>query len=346
MDKVLENMDNLHIANNNNKSTMVSVVMPLYNSEGTIAKVLDAIFANTFKNFEVIIVDDGSTDKSSEIAKKYPVKLFRQENAGQSKARNVGVNHADTDIIVFIDSDVIIPDYALEKIYNAFSRKGVEIIGGMPDSKNHYKNKISDYENLYIHYQFNKQNNTTTAFYTSLVAIRKKLFQKFNGFDERIRIPEDMELGQRLLEGGHIIYLDKNIQFSHLSHFTFISYIKKQIKKTSGILKIKLRNLKIKKKNKKCYDASLLFQLGIPISLLIPICLLIAIIIPSVIPVYISLVVLVVLVLINKKMISYIYHKRNFIFFITSCLFLVFNYWLYFIGLSYGITSFIFGKEY
>ncbi len=324
----------------------MSIVMPLYNSERTVGKTLNAIFENTFKNFEVIIVNDGSTDDSEQIAGNYPVRIFRQENSGQSKARNFGVSKAASGIIVFIDSDVIIPDFTLKRIYDAFASEKIEMVAGMPDSENHYKNRISDYENLYIHYQFNKQQNTTAAFYTSLVAIRKKLFQDFNGFDERIRIPEDMELGQRLLNQGHIIYLDKNIQFSHLNNFTLISYIGKQIKKTSGILKIKLRNLKNKNKNKKCYDAGIFFQLGIPVSLLIPVCFVLSFIFLSVIPLYFSLIFFLLLILINKKMLMYFYHKRDFIFFTASCFFMLFNYWVYFIGLSRGMAGFVLGKEY
>jgi len=122
----------------------MSIVMPLYNSERTVGKTLNAIFENTFKNFEVIIVNDGSTDDSEQIAGNYPVRIFRQENSGQSKARNFGVSKAASGIIVFIDSDVIIPDFTLKRIYDAFASEKIEMVAGMPDSENHYKNRISD----------------------------------------------------------------------------------------------------------------------------------------------------------------------------------------------------------
>ncbi|MBI4993292.1 MAG: hypothetical protein HZC26_04140, partial [Candidatus Magasanikbacteria bacterium] len=205
---------------------------------------------------------------------------------------------------------------------------------------------FSDYENLYIHYQFQNRTNTTAAFYTSLVVIKKNLFQRFNGFDERIRIPEDMELGQRLLADGQVINLDKTIQFSHQNHFTLYSYIKKQIKKTSGILKIKLRNIKSGQGNKKCYDASLLFQLGVPISLLIPLNLALSLTFLSLIPLYIAGGIVIFLILSNIKMLFYMYSKRNFSFFIFSSLFLIFNYWMYALGLGYGLTTFLAGKKY
>jgi len=325
----------------------LSIIIPLYNDEKNINKALDAIFNNTFKNFEVIIIDDGSTDNSVENIKFYPVKIFRQQNFGPAKARNLGVKKANGNIIVFIDSDIIMPAFALQKIHETFANhQDINILGGMPDAINHYHNIISDYENLYIHYQFYRQKNTTTAFYTSLVAIKKDIFNKYNGFNEQIRMPEDMELGQRLLSGGYIIYLDKNIKFSHLKNFTCISYIKKQIKKTAGILKIKLRNIKSRAANHKCYDVSIWFQLGIPASLLIPLCLVLAIFIKSLTPIYFAIIIFVGLIFINRKMLIYMYHNRSITFVLAASLILLINYWVYAIGLGYGLAFFILGKKY
>lgn len=325
----------------------LSVVIPMYNAEKTVAKTLDSIFKNTFKNFEVIVVDDGSTDHSAEIVKKYPIQIFQQKNAGASKARNCGVAKARAEIIVFTDADIIIPDFTLEKIQRAYATQtGLEVLAGMPDSLNHYNNKFSDYENLYIHYQFNKQKNTTTAFYTSLVAIKKSVFQKLNGFDERIAIIEDMDFGQKLLNAGHIIYLDKNLAFSHLKNFTLRGYIKKQIQKDSGIMKIKLRTLKHGQINKKCFDASWLFQLGVPISLLVLLNLVLALFFWSIAFIYFAVGISILLIVMNWKMLSYLGAKRNFDFLIFSCLFLIFNYWFYALGLGYGFVTFLAGQEF
>jgi len=325
----------------------LSIVIPLYNAEKSISKTLAAIFKNTFKNFEVIVINDGSTDNSLIKMKEYPIIYFSQKNSGASRARNYGAEKARAEILVFIDADIIISDNTLKKIYDTFKEnKNVEILGGMPDSLNHYRNKISDYENLYIHYQFQKQENTTNAFYTSLVAIKKNIFKKLNGFDEHIAIIEDMDFGQKLLNAGYTIYLDKSMTFSHLKNFTFSGYIKKQIKKTSGILKIKLRNIRHIFVNKKCYDVSLIFQLGIPIALIIPLCLFFSVIFKSIIFLYFAIVIFLLLIVLNFKMLSYMYLKRNFSFFIAGCFFLLINYWVYAIGLGYGFASFISGKKY
>lgn len=329
-----------------NLKPKISLVIPLYNSQRTIEKTLDSIYKNTFKNFEVIIVDDSSTDSSVKLLKKYPVKLFQQKNAGPSKARNFGVENSKSDLILFIDSDIVIPNTVLKKIYGAFKNNNINIFSGMCDSENHYINKISDYENLYLHYQFARQKKTTTSFNTSLIAIRKSLFTKFGGFKERMRMCEDMDFGQRMLNVGHTIYLDREIEFAHLKNYTFFSYVQKQFKKTVAILKIKLRDIKGGTISKKSYDASLMFQLGIPLSLLVPLGLVASVIFVLAIPLYIAVLTFITLILINNKMLSYMYNKRDFRFFITSCFILLVNYWINLIGMCYGITTFILGKEY
>ena len=82
-----------------------SIIVPVYNVEDYISECLLSIMNQTEKDFEVIVVNDGSKDKSIEIAKKYPVKIINQENQGLSEARNTGVKHAKGEYILFLDSD-------------------------------------------------------------------------------------------------------------------------------------------------------------------------------------------------------------------------------------------------
>ncbi len=82
-----------------------SIVIPVYNVEQYIKRTLDNIFNQTEKDFEVIVVDDGSTDKSIEIAKKYDVKIIKTKHVSVSEARNLGVKHAKGEYLIFLDSD-------------------------------------------------------------------------------------------------------------------------------------------------------------------------------------------------------------------------------------------------
>ncbi len=83
-----------------------SIIVPVYNVEKYVKRCLDSIFNQTYKDFEVIVVNDGSTDKSMDIVKKYKdVKIINEENRGLSHARNNGVKNARGDYILFVDSD-------------------------------------------------------------------------------------------------------------------------------------------------------------------------------------------------------------------------------------------------
>lgn len=87
---------------------LVSVVIPLYNKEPHIKRAIDSILAQKIQDFEIIVIDDGSTDKSADIVKSFTdprIRLIQQENAGVSAARNRGVQEAKTDMIAFLDAD-------------------------------------------------------------------------------------------------------------------------------------------------------------------------------------------------------------------------------------------------
>lgn len=92
-----------------------SIIIPVYGVENYIKRCLDSVFAQTYGNVEVIVVNDGTKDNSMEIVKNYQVKIINQENAGLSAARNTGVKYATGDYIFFLDSDDYIePDLLLE----------------------------------------------------------------------------------------------------------------------------------------------------------------------------------------------------------------------------------------
>ena len=94
---------------------MVSIILPVYNGERFLDSALKSIFSQTYRAFEVIVVDDGSTDSTADIAHGYPVRYFAQSNSGPGKARNNGIDYARGELIAFLDADDIYLPEKLEK---------------------------------------------------------------------------------------------------------------------------------------------------------------------------------------------------------------------------------------
>ena len=98
-------------------SPLISIIVPIYNAEAYLDKCIQSILQQDYMHFELLLIDDGSTDQSSKIIRRWKetdgrIRLFRKENGGQSSARNLGLDHAEGEYISFVDSDdYIAPDY-------------------------------------------------------------------------------------------------------------------------------------------------------------------------------------------------------------------------------------------
>jgi len=105
----------------------ISVVIPVYNDGKHLAQCIENILCQSYKNLEIIVVNDGSTDQSAEIAEKYPVKLINQKNGGVGVARNVGMDCATGDYIHFMDSDDLINLDYYSNMVDAIMLTGADI---------------------------------------------------------------------------------------------------------------------------------------------------------------------------------------------------------------------------
>lgn len=106
---------------NKNTSPAISVIVPVYNAEKTLRQCVDSILAQEYKDFELLLIDDGSKDNSPAICDEYAtkddrVRVFHKENGGVSSARNVGLDYAQGEWITFIDSDDYITDGYWERV--------------------------------------------------------------------------------------------------------------------------------------------------------------------------------------------------------------------------------------
>lgn len=113
---------------------MISVVIPTYNREQKIQPTIESLLRQSYKDFELLIVDDGSTDNTEEVinafqAKDHRIKYIKKPNGGQASARNIGLEKSVGDIVVYVDSDDPVFDYFLEEINSQLKEKPKKSFG-------------------------------------------------------------------------------------------------------------------------------------------------------------------------------------------------------------------------
>ena len=184
---------------------LVSIIVPIYNTEKYLPACLDSIIAQTYQNLEIILVDDGSTDHSGQIADNYAkkdsrIKVTHQKNQGQSAARNLGLTMVKGEFISLLDSDDEIKPTFIEKLLAPLVNSNASLsVCGM-----HYKRlKTSTAENVYINQLRPRRKSESLKAYTLyLLAIDGRMYSSVNKlyhakiatklrFDTKLNFAED-----------------------------------------------------------------------------------------------------------------------------------------------------------
>jgi glycosyltransferase involved in cell wall biosynthesis len=217
-----------------NKKLFVSVIVPVYNGGKFLPSCLEALFASEYAPFEVIVVDDCSTDESAEISRqKGATVLTTAHRSGPAAARNLAAEKARGDILLFVDADVVVEKGTMAKVAASFARHPeISALFGSYDDQPGERNFLSQYRNLLHHFVHQNSNAEASTFWAGLGAVRREAFTAVGGFDcRRFSIPsiEDIELGARLRSAGHRILLDKEIQAKHLKKWQAVSLLRTDI---------------------------------------------------------------------------------------------------------------------
>lgn len=187
------------------RTPFLSLIIPIYNKEKYIDKCLESILCQSFQDFELVVVDDGSTDGSVEKIKAFDdnrIHLFCRSNSGVSCARNYGILNARGEYIVFIDSDDYIDEdfvETLHQMWNQHSDSDVFLYGLKKCDKNgnvlgKYYSEVSGFQNWDDFYRtfMIEQGRKGVYGYVSTKMIRRKFLNRHNiRFDENIRLAED-----------------------------------------------------------------------------------------------------------------------------------------------------------
>lgn len=188
---------------------IVSIVIPLYNKGYIIHKTIKSVLEQTFTDFEIVIVNDGSTDSSFEIVSKFSdkrIKLFQQQNKGAAAARNLGIEKATSNLIAFLDADDFwYPNHLEElvKLYNDFPNCGMYCnrfqtkIAKNKTLNNSYSYSISDDFRGIVPDFFETSLINRVAF-SSAILISKEVLLENNGFNINVSSGQDVELWTKI----------------------------------------------------------------------------------------------------------------------------------------------------
>jgi len=211
----------------------ISVIVPFYNAAATLARCLQSLLRSGYQNFEIIAVDDRSTDNSAAIASHYSVRLVQMiRRSGAAAARNIAVAAAEGDILFFVDADVLVPPGVLEKISSCFEGEpALDALFGSYTIFPAAENFTSIYKNLVHHHTHLTSEKHASTFWCGCGAMRRRAFEKAKGFRESYTASsvEDIDLGYRLTKTGAQIRLVPEIRVVHAKKYQLWSLIRSDV---------------------------------------------------------------------------------------------------------------------
>lgn len=194
---------------------MISVVIPLYNKEKSITDTIRSVLVQTYKDFELIIVNDGSTDNSLNLVSLINdsrIVIIDKTNGGVSSARNKGIIAAKSEYIALIDGDDIWHPNHLEILQYSITKCDGEKVGGVASafykstSKQIQNNVISRKEPVVIKDFFSFMSSPSPTFFSSTIMIKKSKILETGLFNEQFAFGEDIDCWMRLFSKYKLIY--------------------------------------------------------------------------------------------------------------------------------------------
>lgn len=204
---------------------MFSIIIPLYNKANYIEKAVTSVLGQTYQHFELIVINDGSTDDSPQIINGIHdsrLRIIHQANSGVSTARNVGVKYARFKFVAFLDAD--------DWWHSEFLQEALIMITHCPDADlyginyyyvKHGKNRVEEkglpagFTLGYVDYISIYGSNFCVPINCSFVIVRKSAFILLGGFRSVLRFGEDFDLWIRLALSGKVSYLNKPLSYSN-----------------------------------------------------------------------------------------------------------------------------------
>lgn len=211
----------------------LSVIIPVYNGAGFLRRSLAALAASTYRDYELLVADDGSTDNSAAVARAAGARVLPLAGpGGPARARNHAARAATGDVLFFVDADVCVHPDTLARVaaHLATHPEAVAVMGSYDDAPAD-PGFVSQYKNLFHHYIHQHSRQRAWTFWAGCGAVRRDVFLAAGGYDESYTRPciEDIELGARLAAAGHRIDLEPSIQATHLKRWTLANLVRTDV---------------------------------------------------------------------------------------------------------------------
>lgn len=224
---------------------LISIIIPVRNGELTLSSCLSAIKKSYYKNYEIIVVDDHSTDRTAEIAQKYNCFIHHIENGnGANNARNYGAARANGDIFVFVDADIVIKRETILEIVESLEEHHIDAVVGIYTAKHRHESFVSQYKNLWVRYSYIKSPPAIDWLFGSISGVKRKAFEKLGGFNVELLAKhghDDIELGKRAAQAKLNIELNMDIEVEHLKNYTLLSFIKNEYHRSVGFAELAMK---------------------------------------------------------------------------------------------------------
>jgi glycosyltransferase involved in cell wall biosynthesis len=192
----------------------VSVVIPTLNEEDRLPNLLKDLYLQTFTDFEIIVVDAKSTDKTRQIAKKFKAKVILSGRKNVAYQRNLGAKASKSEFIVFMDADDRITKTFLEKIVKRMESMAPDILSTWmrPDSRDKKDRFTATLMNIFM--EINK-NAKRPYMLESMMAVKRESFEVLRGFNPEIPWGEGNDLVERTLKSGGTYIFLKSPKYTH-----------------------------------------------------------------------------------------------------------------------------------
>jgi glycosyltransferase involved in cell wall biosynthesis len=221
---------------------LVSVIVPVKDGSKTLNACLSSIKRSYYQNYEIILVDDHSTDNTIEIARRFNCKVLEvKDGSGANNARNIGAKSATGEVFVFMDADIVIGRETMLGIIETLEEKYIDAVVGIYTAKHRHESFVSQYKNLWVRYSYIKSPPAIDWLFGSISGIKRESFEKLGGFNVELLAKhghDDIELGKRFARADLNIVLNMDVEVEHLKQYNILSFIKNEFHRSMGFARL------------------------------------------------------------------------------------------------------------